>query len=112
MELDNLTWEDVGACKGLGPDCLIDDENPTAAVPDFFFEAYETSEAVAQAVDQLCMTCPVQLHCFKDGVFNKQEGVRGGVYLDTTGKADRTRNRHKTSAVWSEIEGVVGKVRR
>jgi hypothetical protein len=68
-----------------------------------FFDNYEASPQVAQAIDEVCLSCPVMYSCFKEGVEEKKTGVWGGVYL-LNGKKDRVKNSHKTPRVWERIE--------
>lgn len=89
IDVDYLQWTDFALCKGF-------DTND-------FFDNYEESDNYARVVDEVCLSCPVMKQCLQFGTENKEQGVWGGVYL-IAGKPDKTRNAHKTPAIWQQIE--------
>lgn len=101
----DFVWEDLAACKGL---CLPDaDEEFIPERDDWFFDAYEANTSIAKTTDDICMSCPVQRICYNMGVKYRQEGVRGGVYLNQQGKPDGVRNSHKTADTWRQLNRVL-----
>jgi hypothetical protein len=107
---EEVTWHDLAACRNIVE--VAYDENGERSVFDPMFDSYENDTApfsVRKAVDELCLSCPVQKICYDDGVANGEPGVWGGVYL-TNGKHDRTRNEHKTKAVWKRIRAGIKNV--
>lgn len=86
-----VKWTEYATCRGMTPNSPED---------DFFFDAYEASEEVAKAVDQMCISCPVRKHCLDYGVSKKIQGVWGGIYLTPQGNIDKNKNGHKTEEVW------------
>lgn len=105
VSLTDFVWEDLAACKGLG--LPAGDEEFIPERDDWFFDAYESNEQIAKAADDICMSCPVQKICYDMGVKYKQEGLRGGVYLNAQGKPDPVRNNHKTKETWRKIRRVL-----
>lgn len=93
LDLENLEWQDVSLCRGM----------PT----NDFYDDYESSESVAKAVDEACLSCPVLAQCLQAGVENGEWGVWGGIFL-AAGKPDKNRNRHKTPEVWEAIKERIG----
>lgn len=93
IDLDELEWQDLALCDGMET--------------NLFFDEYESSEQVAQIVDEACLSCPVMVQCLMSGVDNSEWGVWGGVYL-TSGKADANRNSHKSKETWKKIKERIG----
>jgi hypothetical protein len=85
---DSLRWWHLAACQGM-------DTN-------LFFDRYEVDVAMAKAIDQACLSCPVIKMCYKSGLDNNEYGVWGGVYL-SSGSVDKMKNIHKTKDVWKQI---------
>lgn len=95
-------WTDLAACKNVVQVFEVDGER---VVFDPLFDDYEEDmppHVIRKYVDRMCNGCPVQKQCLEYGMKNSEPGVWGGVYL-TYGKADRTRNEHKTPEVWETI---------
>lgn len=95
VDRSEFSWKDLAACRNM---------NPTSPEDDWFFDVYETNKDAARAVDQICMSCPVQKICAAHGRDNRLEGVWGGVYWTPGGKPDAARNNHKTQDDWKELE--------
>lgn len=89
LDLDELEWQDLALCNGM----------PT----NLFYDDYEAEVAVAQVVDDACLSCPVMAQCLERGVDNSEWGVWGGIYL-VSGRPDKNRNNHKTPDIWEEIK--------
>ncbi len=87
-----LNWQDLALCRGM----------VTSPDNDIFFDAYESSEEIAKATDEMCLRCPVIKQCFFTGA-KGGIGVRGGVYWNGSGKPDKNKNSHKTEDVWDQI---------
>ncbi|MFZ9242583.1 MAG: WhiB family transcriptional regulator [Sediminibacterium sp.] len=77
------------------PECLNMDTN-------LFFDKYEENSKVANAVDKLCLRCPVIRQCLAYGVSNQEWGVWGGVYLEQ-GKISKEFNINKTPDDWFNV---------
>lgn len=96
IDPDELRWEAMGTCNRMDPNWffddseLDDDDNETLTYSD---------PVVAQQVDQICLSCPVNLDCLETGLGEKRWGVWGGVYL-TEGSIDGKLNKHKTDEDW------------
>lgn len=75
--------------------CLNMDSN-------LFFEKYEEQVDIRNAVDKLCMQCPVQRYCLAVGVTRQEWGVWGGVFLEK-GKISKEMNNHKNNNEWFNI---------
>lgn len=88
IDLSDIQWQDLSLCKGTHP--------------NMFFDDYESNDQLAQAVDQMCLSCPVMKLCLQRGVEGSEYGVWGGIYL-TSGKPDNNRNEHKTQEVWDAL---------
>jgi hypothetical protein len=102
-DLDDMHWQDLAACKGM----VQVSELPDGSVDIFdpMFDSYENDSfpfALRLAVDNMCVSCPVQKICYEFGVENKEPGVWGGVYL-TNGKHDSAKNEHKGKDLWSRV---------
>jgi hypothetical protein len=93
VDEDDLDWYHLAACRGL-------DTN-------LFYDKYEADPNIAKSIDEACLTCPVSKMCYDFGVTNKEQGVWGGVYLNT-GEVDKPRNIHKTQDVWKRIKAKNG----
>jgi Transcription factor WhiB len=94
--IDDLDWRNLATCAGTSAE--TDDADP-------FFDDYEADPFVAQAVDQMCLSCPVIKQCGMTGRRGKEWGVWGGIYLKD-GKIDRSRNQHKTDEDWKRLKGI------
>lgn len=88
LDLEDLEWQDLALCAG-------EDTN-------LFYDDYESDVQVANLVDQMCLSCPVQAQCLQRGVEQGEWGVWGGIYL-TSGKKDDNRNSHKSPDIWQQI---------
>jgi hypothetical protein len=86
--MHKLKWKDEASCVGY-------DTN-------MFFDKYEESESFREAIDQLCMSCPVLKTCFSVGVSQKEWGVWGGVYLES-GDISKEFNSHRSEKEWSNV---------
>lgn len=75
--------------------CLNMDSN-------LFFDRYEESLNVRNAIDNLCMHCPVQRTCLAVGVTRQEWGVWGGVFLEN-GKISKEMNNHKDNGSWFNV---------
>ena len=93
LDPDDLVWQDLSLCDGM----------PT----EDFYDNYESSESVAKAIDEACLSCPVLAQCLDAGVENGEWGVWGGIYL-VSGKPDNNNNAHKTQEVWEAIRERIG----
>lgn len=99
IDESEFSWTALAACR---------DMMPTSPSTDWFFNAYEENKEVAAAADQICMSCPVQRICAEYAVTNREEGLWGGVYWNTQGRPDLTRNNHKTKETWQALEDQLG----
>lgn len=88
IEDTGVKWYHLSLCRNL-------DLN-------LFYDLYESNEAVAESVDNICFDCPIRKVCLREGIENKEYGVWGGVFL-VNGKADNGRNSHKTEEQWAII---------
>ena len=89
VDEDNIDWYKLALCLGM-------DTN-------LFFDKYETDINIAKSIDEACLSCPVIKICYDNGVANSDNGVWGGVYLNS-GSVDRAKNAHKTKDVWKRIK--------
>lgn len=89
LDESTLAWWQLAFCNGMEL--------------SWFYEAYETDEELAKAMDEVCLSCPVFKGCMMDAVDNKDYGLRAAVYMDN-GKPDKQRNKHKTPEVWARIQ--------
>lgn len=85
---DNIRWWDLAVCQGM-------DTN-------LFFDKYEVDIAIAKAIDEACLSCPVINMCYQSGIEQNEYGVWGGVYL-SSGAIDKMKNIHKSKEVWKQI---------
>lgn len=92
MRPDVDDWVDFALCQGM----------PT----DRFYERYESNPRLAQAMDEMCLSCPVQKICLQQGIENNEFGLWGGVFL-VYGKPSTERNSHKTKEVWDQIKNAI-----
>lgn len=69
---------------------------------NLFFEDYESTPEIAEAIDLVCLSCPVQRKCLSAGLKNKETGVWGGFYL-SMGNIDKIKNEHKTKEVVDKL---------
>lgn len=94
LDPDNFIWEDLASCAGM----------PT----EFYFESYEADRVIAKNVDERCFACPVIQSCAAHAIRNKTEGVWGGIYWNSSGKPDKTKNEHKTEEGWQWLRDKLG----
>jgi hypothetical protein len=69
---------------------------------NMFFDKYEENKNLASAIDNMCISCPVQRMCLAQGVSGKEWGVWGGVYLEN-GEISKEFNSHKSKETWFEV---------
>jgi hypothetical protein len=103
LDEENVQWQDLASCRNIVE--VYEDEEGSKKIFDPMFDSYENDSApypVRRAIDELCLSCPVQKICYDYGVKNKEPGVWGGVYL-SNGKPDKSRNDHKTKETWKKI---------
>lgn len=93
IDTDELEWQDLSVCAGQDV--------------SLFYEKYESSTRTAKLVDQMCLSCPVRAICLQAGVENGEWGTWGGVFL-VNGKADDSKNSHKSPEVWKQIKEGIG----
>ena len=86
--MNRQEWKDKAACFEY-------DTN-------LFFDKYEADVNIAKSIDEACFSCPVSKMCYQTGVENDEQGVWGGIYLNS-GSIDKTRNLHKTPEAWKKI---------
>jgi len=89
---EDILWYHLGVCRGMDI--------------KWFYEDYESDPVFAANMDSICLSCPVRAACLREGVENQEYGLWGGVFL-INGKADPTRNQHKTEEVWDIIKNGV-----
>lgn len=89
IDQDNIRWWHLSACQGM-------DTN-------LFFDKYEIDINIAKNIDEACISCPVISMCYESAIENKEDGVWGGVYLNS-GSIDKARNTHKTPDVWKRLK--------
>lgn len=94
LDPENITWRDIGSCKDMEI--------------NWFYDTYENDQIHAANADLICARCPVVKQCLEAGMSNKEEGLWGGVYL-SSGRVDKTRNKHKTDDDWKRLEARVDK---
>jgi len=102
---ENIHWHDLAACK----DIVATINSGDGPLVDPMFDSYENDKGefpIRTAVDEMCLSCPVQQICYDYGVDNEQPGVWGGIYLNN-GKHDRVRNSHKTKETWRRIKSKI-----
>jgi len=95
LDPDNFDWQDLASCRGM-------DTN-------WFYDTYENDEVAATAADQICYNCPVITACGLQALEAKEEGLWGGVYWTSSGKPDKSRNKHKTEEEWKWLEQKLGR---
>lgn len=100
IDPEDMHWKDWAACRDMSWDFFFTSSNQD---PEEENKPGYEDPAIAQSVDQLCFSCPVQKACGQYGMNNRLEGVWGGVYLDQRGKVDKKRNTHKTAADWKKL---------
>lgn len=93
VDEDDLDWYHLAACRGL-------DTN-------LFYDKYEADINIAKSIDEACLACPVSKMCYEFGTSNNEQGVWGGIYLNT-GEVDKPRNIHKTQDVWKRVKAKNG----
>lgn len=93
LDKDNLRWYQLAACVG--------------ADINMFYDDYESDKYLAAQVDEMCIHCPVSKQCYNEGVYNKERGVWGGVYMDL-GRVDKEYNEHKTRETWKRLRAIHG----
>lgn len=85
-----MSWRDFALCQ--------------SGVPvEHFFDTYKDDEAVAKAVDAMCISCPVFQQCNEEAMQNKEYGVWAGIFRKN-GMPYKKRNMHKTPEVWAAIK--------
>lgn len=89
IDEDDFDWYDLAACKGM-------DTN-------LFYDQYEVDVNIANNIDLMCLSCPIAGFCYEVGVNNDEQGVWGGVYLNS-GSIDKSRNAHKTQETWKRLK--------
>ena len=94
IDAEDLKWYHLSACANM----------PI----NWFFDDYENDSVVAKNTDQICMTCPVAKQCLAEGLENKEDGVRGGIYLNL-GRVDKKNNLHKSKQDWKILKDIHGK---
>lgn len=94
IDPEDIKWYNLAACNGM----------PI----NWFYDNYEADKFLAKSIDQVCISCPVATQCYKEGIKNKEIGVRGGVYLNL-GRTDKLMNSHKTKDTWSTLSKIHGK---
>lgn len=107
IDEEDVDWRDLSSCKNIVE--VYQDDDGKKKVFDPMFDSYENDAApfaVRNAVDELCLSCPVQKICYMYGTGNGEPGVWGGVYL-SNGKPDKSRNDHKTKETWKRIKAAV-----
>lgn len=96
LDEETLSWWQLGVCGGR--------QSGSEGMPlNWFFNDYEADSELAKQMDEVCLRCPVLKECLMDGTDNKDDGLRGGIYLNK-GKPDRQYNAHKTPEVWARIQ--------
>lgn len=89
---EDMRWYHLSICKNM-------DIN-------WFYDDYESNPDLATNIDDICKSCPVRQMCLQEGIENEEHGVWGGLFL-VRGKADATRNAHKTDEDWQEIRELI-----
>lgn len=87
LDPEHLEWQQLALCRGTDI--------------AWFYDLYESDVEIAKQVDQMCLSCPVIKECGAAGQ-DGEAGVWGGLYW-TNGKPDKTKNSHKSEAVWEAI---------
>ena len=90
LDDDELEWYHLSVCRGMKT--------------NYFYEDYESDPLFATVMDGICLSCPVRALCLKEGIENNEWGLWGAVFLNN-GKADKTRNAHKTDDIWEQVRG-------
>lgn len=88
IDSENFRWQNLALCSGMDTET--------------FYDNYESSESVAKAADDLCLSCPVMSQCFFAGS-KGETGLWGGVYWNGAGNPDKNKNRHKTEEDWDAV---------
>ena len=94
IDAEDVKWYHLAACANMNI--------------NWFYDDYENDKILAQTTDQVCLNCPVAKQCYKEGVQNREIGVRGGVYLNL-GRTDKQNNSHKTKEIWKQLGKIHGK---
>lgn len=94
IDADDLKWYHLAACANMSI--------------NWFFDDYENDKILAANTDQICLSCPVAKQCYAEGVAQKEDGVRGGVYLNL-GRTDKEYNSHKSKETWKQLKAIHGK---
>lgn len=81
-------WMDLASCKNI--------DNP-----EKFFDLYLESEEAVAEVQDLCIVCPVRIHCLNYGIYMKAVGVWGGRWL-SGGKVIKKMNVASSSYFWKD----------
>jgi len=90
----DIKWYHLAACTNMSI--------------NWFYDDYESDKELAKQIDQVCLHCPVIKQCHKEGVANKEFGVRGGIFMDL-GRIDKQNNSHKDPEIWSQLKKIHGK---
>lgn len=94
IDAQDLKWYHLAACTGMSI--------------NWFYDDYENDKVIAKSADEVCLNCPVIKQCYKEGVENKEFGVRGGVFMDL-GRVDKQNNLHKSKETWDALKKIHGK---
>jgi hypothetical protein len=94
IDAEDLKWYHLAACAGMNI--------------NWFYDDYENDKIMAQTADEVCLSCPVIKQCYKEGVANKEFGVRGGIFMDL-GRIDKQNNLHKSAETWNTLKKIHGK---
>ena len=89
LDEEEVEWHNLALCQNMKT--------------EMWFDAYESDQEVAKAVEEVCLSCPVIKDCFFEGAAG-QIGVWGGVYWNGSGKVDKSKNSHKSEEVWNRIQ--------
>ncbi len=89
-----MTWRDYALCRNGVP-------------VEHFFDEYKENVAIAKAVDEMCLSCPVFQQCQSEAVQNREYGVWAGVFRKN-GQPYKKRNMHKTPETWQRIKDRLG----
>jgi hypothetical protein len=100
IDPDELRWEALASCSKMDPNWFFDETDSAPGSLTY------SDPVTASAVDQVCLSCPVNVDCHEVGLAEKRWGVWGGVYL-TDGSIDGKMNKHKTEGEWKEWRDTV-----
>jgi hypothetical protein len=94
IDAEDLKWYHLAACTNMNI--------------NWFYDDYENDKVIAKTADEVCLSCPVIKQCYKEGVANKEFGVRGGIFMDL-GRIDKKNNIHKSEETWNTLKKIHGK---